>query len=228
MGCLESREIIILEEKFVSLMEASLNYASHDCKIIDYYHRKYSYKEEINYEQWLEIVHKLGLNVENTRECPRAKDLYESLKNPNGTYNFRKMAELGILLSSGNSIEKARLLFQLFDPLDEKILSAATINQLIDEILEICVGKTTILALNVNSKISQNSVVKYVNILKKNAKKFKPQIINKFIGSDAKNKYEFISLSNFESRIKKSNLENFLTTQGIRQFIFEEKMKSQS
>lgn len=122
MGCAGSRDDISKDENRIISMESQLNYANSDCRTVDFYHRKYSYMGEINYDQWMDIAKFLNLNIENSRNNPRVKEMIGSFRNENGNYQWRKLTIFGILLSKGHSNEKAILLFQLFDNCNQKAL----------------------------------------------------------------------------------------------------------
>ena len=70
------------------------------------------------------------------------------------------------------------------------ILSALITQGLSSRVLDICIDKAPMLAMNIKSQISQDSIMKYVNCLKQYRDKAKPSIIDKFVGKNEQKKYD--------------------------------------
>ena len=134
MGCNQGRENNSIEEEIIKKCEFSLNYNLKNCKDVDTSHRKFSYKGRINANQFKDITTKLCLAV-SLHPTRKIIEFYNNFKVNQEDYSLNQLLLLGILLSSGSSMNKARLLFEIEDKINTNILKKANVQALVVEIL---------------------------------------------------------------------------------------------
>ena len=130
MGCIQPRDTLSIEESSIVSMESQLEYYKNSSALIDSVHRKYSTSASINLEQWNDIREYLQICTKNTMTCKQIESFFESFEN-NKTLPLAKMSLLGILMGHGIPRQKARLVFELFDPDCKGSLSSKKFEELL-------------------------------------------------------------------------------------------------
>lgn len=185
MGCIQPRDKLSIEESSIVSMESQLEYYKNSSALIDSVHRKYSSSASINLEQWNDIREYLQICTKNTMTCKQIESFFESFEN-NKTLPLTKMSLLGILMGHGIPRQKARLVFELFDPDCKGSLSSQNVEELLGFMFEICVERLVKLA-NVNTE-------KYLNSLETGYQTNKENLTSALLGqSDSVTKQKFIS-----------------------------------
>lgn len=183
MGCLNAKERITYEEARILGMESLLEYYKNSSVLTDSIHRKYSTDGLINPGQWADIVSMLNIQTKNSSSCSQIENFF-SLFCEGENYPMKKLNILGILLGHGHPRQKARLLFELYDDKGSELLSLAEIQQLFEEIFDICCVKLV--------KLADFNDSKYEELLKIGFESKKNQLFEKILKGNSS-----VDLKNF-------------------------------
>ncbi|CAG9318815.1 unnamed protein product [Blepharisma stoltei] len=223
MGCAGSRSELSPEERCIVNAENILQYNQCNSHMVDYCHRKYSSNNEINPEQWRDIVLTLNLKADNTAQNKKIVDFFNLFKGPEGKFHLRHLLVLGIMLSNSESKEKARLLFETRDNNDSKAISKTELFGLVEDMIEISVSRLPRLFVQTpNFQMTEEDMRKYVLSLTQLKDKAKSPMANRFIGL-TKASEETVSLANFLKTVEDVETAKLLTPTGIRTFVSKQK-----
>ncbi|OMJ84529.1 hypothetical protein SteCoe_14336 [Stentor coeruleus] len=215
MGCLQSHVELSREDKIIADMELQLEYAGLNCIKVDYVIRRYSENREINKFQWDNIVAELGIKSKNYRNCPELEAFYDTFTNENQCINTKELLILGILLSLGQIRTKARLLFEIYDSENLKVIDQSCIEDLFEILKKITIVRLPMLVNNNNEPPENRRKIElYARVLNAKSLRAKQQFIK--LLSDNKDK---IPLEEF--KVKFDVFENalLLSTFGFRSFL---------
>ncbi|CAG9330999.1 unnamed protein product [Blepharisma stoltei] len=137
MGCASSREKLSVEEIAIIQMEEQLEFFKNTVRDVDMCFKKNSDLEHASPAQWESISIILGIKIKNTYQCPKAETLYQHYTLEDGRIIVRPLLILGIMLSSGTARRKARLIFELYDRNNTKVLPKSEIHEIIRLILDL-------------------------------------------------------------------------------------------
>ncbi|CAG9320007.1 unnamed protein product [Blepharisma stoltei] len=223
MGCADSRSELTPEEQCLVNAENILQYNKCSSQMVDYCHRKYSSNNEINAEQWRDIVSTLNLKADNTAQNKKVVEFFNLFKGPEGKFHMRHLLVLGIMLSQSNSKEKAKLLFQTRDHINAKAIAKVEIFGLVEDMIEISVNRLPrLFNENPHFQMTEDDIKKYALSLIQLKDKAKPPLANRFIGL-TKTSDENVSLANFLKTFEDIETAKLLTPTGIRSFVLKQK-----
>ena len=120
------------------------------------------------------------------------------LQNPSRLYDVRTVMLAGIVLSTSLATEKADALFSLYDSSGTKELKESEARKMIEEIIEVSVGKLPLLAKETseeehNFTLSEEKVVAYVENLMRKKDKYIQRALPVIMASSEKvNREEFV------------------------------------
>lgn len=216
MGCTAAKDEISKEEHCLLDGEDSLLYSLKNCKDIDSVHRKYSYQKKINKFQFKEIAARLNLAV-HLNPTEKLNTFYDNFKVDQDHYSLKKLLILGLLISSGNTVDKARMLFEIEDKLSEKVLKKARIQKI--------VGKITWVSLEIlpsfyeieEQKYSEDGIDRYVKKISGNMQRINEILVKEFMGGD----FEEISLLDFVNNFRVDETAKLLRPHFLRKFAIQ-------
>ena len=204
MGCVASGEDLPLAEFLIIKCEIRLPYNNHAPIFLDFNHRKYSFDGKIN-EKQMETVKSL-LFIENFELFDRFLDLFKC----KGEYLFRQISLASLLLSNGSFTEKAKLFFEIIDVFNEENLHRGEIEEMVDDLIEISVEKIPSLV-----REEEITVLKYRDGMRRVRESCKKKIVDRLCkGQDT------ISTRTFVDRFLKPKCIDFLTSRGLRKFLY--------
>ena len=195
----------IPEELEILIKEMRLQYNLHPPIKIDLIHRKYSHSGKINRNQWREIKGLLNFSEEDNYTA----DFFNSFL-IGDEYSLRKLLLLGNLLSYGSFTEKAKLLFEIMDVENTKVVSKGKVEQLVDDIIDIAINKVSLLVED-DPKTSA-----YLKFLARNIATKKEQMMKYYYRNHA----EYITQEEFIDHFYKGSATRLLTASGIRKYIY--------
>lgn len=204
MGCTASQEDLPLAEFLIVKCEIRLPYNNHAPIFLDFNHRKYSFDGKIN-EKQMEIVKSL-LFIENLELFDRFLELFQC----EGQFLFRQISFASLLLSNGSFTEKAKLFFEIIDVFNEEELDKVAIEEMVDDLIEISVEKIPSLV-----REEESTVNKYRDGLRRVRLSCKRKIVDRLCKGQDK-----ISTRKFVERFLKPKCIDFLTSRGLRKFLY--------
>ena len=199
MGCIETR---IESEENLGLAERRMGFSSVSADFINTIMRKYSYKGKINQAQLQKINSQLKLRIFPLKYSIQV--FLNSMRKADHTFSLKEMLVLGILLGAGTNMEKASLIYRVFDEILEDSIEKIRIS---DEVL--------MTISRISTDFTPNLVTKdayFLEMLEKQQKVIN-SIMEKFpVGVLAMNEKEFIEWM--------SSLENgsLMTSVGWREY----------
>ncbi|OMJ75443.1 hypothetical protein SteCoe_25410 [Stentor coeruleus] len=217
MGCAATKDEINKEEHCIILGEESLSYTTKNCKDVDNIHRKYSFSGNVNNLQFSEISKRLYLAI-YVSPSEKIRNFYNFFKTDEENYSLFSLLVLGLLVSSGNPIDKARILFEIEDKLSGKILSRESVQNLAKEMITISVDYLPSLFLtNEEYKVNEDSVKEYLSKIKQNKDKALGLMTKEFMGGEAKE----IKLVDFLNNFRVDETAKLLRPHFIRKFVLQ-------
>ncbi|CAG9310948.1 unnamed protein product [Blepharisma stoltei] len=221
MGCQSSREDLSKEERAIMLMEDQLEFFKNTCKIVDLNFRKYSSNGSINANQWSDITKSLGIKTRNCYQCPKVEEFYERHRTSNGDYRIKPLLTLGILMSSGTSRQKSKLLFEMLDPTNSKELRKEVIEEMLGYILDVCINDLPALVSNQTyPPVSEFKVRSYVQMLVDCREAAKEKLLHIFLNGNPKEK-EAVTLHEFQEVFHDETNARLFFPHGVRHFVLK-------
>lgn len=180
MGCMNCSRVN-REEACITEASDLLGFRNKHAKEVDSIIRKYSSDIVINDQQFTALAKHLQLAV-NTRTAP----LFERLRESNGNYDRRSLIVLGVLLSSGLSGEKAKVLFEAYDNEHSSVISVQEVDAMLD-------AMTSIAAALLPELVTADSEVKaYSLAIQGSSPELKQEIKRDSVEGDTVKKHRFI------------------------------------
>lgn len=207
MGECFTRESLSEPELIIASNEKALRFHEQSVQRIDLVFRKFSYNELLNTAQFRDSTKVLNVNFNEGNHIAK---FYMSLKTGSNV-SLKQIMIVGILLGSGNFKDKAKLLFQLYDPEGIHKLSLDQVVQICRDIFEVAVNKLPILGDPTNAAISD-----YVHKLRLNRGNSESSLKNLIIGTELE-----VTEGQFIKAFQKDELRRFLTSNGARAFFFK-------
>jgi hypothetical protein len=213
MGCTSSdRAQLTPEEITLVTQEHELNYATQSVTQVDLVFRKYSHNGSLNVSQVHKAATVLGIRTENFSTFNRIKAFYDSLQLQDFT-PLKTLLLLGVFLAKGSLVDKARLLFEVYDQLMTEEVEVATI---VEDLFEVAVKRLpTLLGTNRTSDVTSAKLylakiehVKAAGVLK----------LTKAIAGEAPK----VSKKHFVATVSSDSLKQVLTPEGFRAYFFAE------
>lgn len=144
MGCTDSRTDKLDEEKVITSHEHLLGFSKHTSRNTDLVFRKFAYNEAFNENQWSEVCYKLKLATSDLHGT--ITKFYKQFER-NGKYDMKPLLLLSIMLTRGTEVEKAKLLFEIYDYDCTLSLERNEVSAMISDMINVAVDKTSILTL---------------------------------------------------------------------------------
>lgn len=214
MGCSDSREDITAEEAMIINAESSLEYSHLSATHTDLVHRKYSYGGKVLEEQWKDIYKTLELAPSKSYTTQQVLNFFDKFKVGPGEYSLKKLLVFGILLSQGNSDEKAKLLFEVQDEAGSGILNKNGLTKLFEMLFEIAVEFSTKITIKDDpNMLNESDISNYANLLKKGVKSAQDMIVERLLDGR-----ESIAIEEFALKMVESERVELLSTHGLRSF----------
>lgn len=215
MGCSSGRpDLSPVELKFHS-GELQLKYHTHDAKMADLIHRKYSADGVVNDNQWLDICKKLNLGFSHLSSPFHAniKVFYESFKK-NSNYVLSDLLALSIVLSTGNINIKSHLIFEAFSP-DNSDMPKHQVGKIHDTLYKNSVKRALhLLKDDQKNKVDPKEQESFINSLKQGREYFREHFVNSLVGDG-----ESVSLEGFIEFFKDPINKDILTSTGFRKML---------
>ena len=216
MGSVNSISELSSEEKTIVDMENQLEFGKNSTAEVDFTIRRYTFDREINSEQWKSIGNELQLKTRAYSHCPKVEEFYASYKNSQGNFSMKEILILGIVLSSGQIGTKARLFFDIYDELGEKIINKEAVEDLFDELIKCTLIKLPMLVSNsCNPPVGEKQIQRYASRLLQNMQRAKVEFVDIILEGQS-----IIELNEFKRRFDLMQNALLLTTFGFRNFVF--------
>jgi hypothetical protein len=217
MGCATSREALSTEETYLVSHENELHFQNKTSVEIDMIFRKYQYSNSINAVQLKNAADKLAIRIANAEQAANIVAFYSSLKSENDGIPLQRLLLLGVLLGQGSAIEKAKLLFEVYDKFMADELDLNTIEGLLNDLYELAVVKLVILAgtsaTSVEAGLAKQYLAKIHHVTKAGLEKLKKAIMKDAVK---------ITKAKFVEAISAEALKRVVTSSGFRAFFFNE------
>lgn len=217
MGCTATKDDMNKEEHCILLGEESLSYSTKTCREVDNSHRKYSFTGKINTLQFSEVTKRLYLSV-YISPSDKLQTFYNFFKTDDDNYSLSSLLVLGLLLSSGKTTEKARILFEIEDKLNSKTLLRENVQKLAREMIKIsCEYLPSLYMTNEVFKVDEENMKKYVNMIKQNIEKSVDLMTRDFMGGNGKD----IKLGDFVNNFRIEETAKLLKPHFIRKYVLQ-------
>lgn len=213
MGCENSR---VKELRTLSKLEPytefenKLGYIDIEVNYIDMVIHRFSYHPYVPIENLSLIFSKLNLVTERNTE------FYERFKvkfNSNWFYKTTELCCLGIILGSGTSNEKAKLLFRNYDLQTTCVLYRSQLELMVSEILNVFLDYIPTAA---SFKLSDPSLLERTNILISVKNSLKPYFVHRFCNSSEK-----LKLSNYLVKFAEKEIAILINPYELRNFCIQ-------
>ena len=136
MGCYFSRGDLSIEENIIIQGEHTLGYYSKNCNEVSLLHKKYSFNSKINNIQFNEIASQLNLPVISS-PTPKIIEFYKKFRVNDAFYSMNLLLMLGVLLSCGLPMDKAKMFFEIEDKTNLNVLKRSNVKALVKGIITI-------------------------------------------------------------------------------------------
>lgn len=212
MGCTDSRAGKLDEEKVISTREQILGFSKHNCRKADLVFRKFAYNEAFNENQWSEVCASMKLANEDPYGVIR--NFYKQFER-NGKYDLKFLLVLSILLTRGTEVEKAKLLFEIYDCDCTLTMDRNEITTMISDIIHISVDKLPILSLDDPSLGEE--VTKLTTYILKLKYRHKDAVSK--LTTEIMNGLSTLRQDVFIEALKSPDLKCILTSTGMREYL---------
>lgn len=217
MGCSSGRADLSPVEKNFHSGELQLKYHIHDAKTADLIHRKYSTGGVVNDNQWLDICKKLELGFSQVSNpfISNIRAFYEGFKK-NSVFPLSDLLVLSILLSTGNSEQKSRLLFEAFSP-DNSELPKSEVGRMHDVLFKNTVKRALhLMKEDLKTKVDPEEQKNFVERMKQGRENFREHFVLSLVGDG-----ESVSLEGFVEWFRDPKNKEALTSTGFRKMLRE-------
>ena len=212
MGCTDSRTEKLDEEKVINSHEQLLGFSKHTSRKADLLLRKFAYNDTFNQNQWSEVCSNLGLATSDIDGT--ITKFYKQFER-NGKYDLKPLILLSIMLTRGTDVEKAKLLFEIYDVDCNLDLERSEISTMISDMIDIAVDKTSVLTLEDPGILEHipkiNSYIHKLMYRNKHA-------VNK-LTSDIMSGLSSLRQDMFIEAMKSPNIKGILTSSGMRAYL---------
>lgn len=166
MGCRDSRLITNYDENTIDYAEKALGIHNLNAKMLIEKLRRFSHNGCVNRNQLEFLAQKYSLHIDNYDNHKRITDLYRSLLNESTQdIDLNVLIMIVILLGKGNSHQKAKLIFEAFDPALQNALSESQLEEIFDTMYWISIKKLPDLVCE--SKIVNADLTRHEDYLRK-------------------------------------------------------------
>ena len=145
MGCNNSRKGISDEEAALRSQEAMLLYSNQTVTANYLALCRYARDQELNEEALDQAFTKMLVIKGNLGSSNTITDFYESFRKQSKVYDAKLLKVLCVLLGKGGAVEKATLLFEIYDPKFVKTLERAKIAEMVEDLVNISAQKVSVL-----------------------------------------------------------------------------------
>ena len=160
----------------------------------------------------------IGISSDNQE----LQSFYNSFKVDN-KYPLKPILIMGILLTNAESSTKARLIFEVLDENNEKVLSKSHLFKLAGIIIDSAVEKTNMLVSNL--KIRKEDIAKFIQKLRLAKIRSQNEMLKIFMGGDSSQ--DFIKLNDFVDNLTVPGASSLMNLQGVRKFIMKQEITSE-
>lgn len=213
MGCTDSRSDLSDVEMTLTTSEFLLRFHSAKVQQTDFVFRKFSSHGLVNSSQLAEALSSLSFKP---KENLQVKAFYDSLSAAQGNISLKKLLIASILLGKGTDLEKAELLFEVFDDDNSRTLPESAIRGLVDDLYEVVVLHLPTLVPTSPSTEDTVKVQNYIEQIKFRGDRGREKLVLKLL--DGKSA---ISVGNFKNFIVSLDNRSLMKTWGLRDFFFK-------
>lgn len=219
MGCTGSREGHIDEEDKLCRWENELRFQDFSTLQGHYAISRFTNSNSINSISFQQIAEILSLRVKNTHKNPAVEGYFNSFKREDGSYNAHDFKVINVMLSTGVALEKAPVLFEVFDEGFEYSLSRVTIQQMIKEVIY----NTTVRAIEAVPASERPVIEAYLQRIRENEGEAETIMLQIACGEE-----EIVTKEQFVGNLTRVEGAKFLSSTGIRRFLADIQPKMQS
>jgi hypothetical protein len=211
MGCVSSnRSQLCAEETTLVTLEHELNYHTQSASQVDLVLRKYSSNGSLNVSQLHKAAIVLNIRTENFSTFNQIKPFYDNLQTQ-GFTPLKTLLLLGVLLAQGSLVDKARLLFEVYDQL---MLEEVEVVTIVEDLFDVAVKRLpTLLGTKGNSEVTSAKIylAKIEHVKTAGVSK-----LTKLIAGEAPK----VSKKHFVTTVSSDSVKQILTPEGIRAYFF--------
>ena len=212
MGCTDSRTEKLDEEKVINSHEQLLGFSKYTSRKVDLVFRKFAYNETFNENQWSEVCSNLRLATSDIHGT--ITKFYKQFER-NGKYDLKPLLLLSIMLTRGTEVEKAKLLFEIYDYDCTLDLERSEVSTMISDMINIAVDKTSILTLEDPTILEHiPKINNYILKLKYRNK----DAVHK-LTTDIMSGLSSLRQDMFIEAMKSPNIKGILTSSGMRAYL---------
>lgn len=219
MGCSGNREGHIDEEFKLSRWENELRFQDFSVLQGHYAITRFSTDNSINAFGFQQIAEILSLRVKNNHKNLAVEGFFDTFKREDGSYNAHDFKVLNVLLSTGVALEKAPIIFEVFDERFAGSLPRSTIQQMIKEVLY----TTTVRAIEAVPASERPVIEAYLKRIKESEAEAEPIMLQIVCGDE-----EIVTRDQFVENLTRVEGAKLLSPTGIRRFLDEMQPKIQS
>lgn len=213
MGCADSRSSLNDAEKILTSAEHKLRLHFRKVTEIDFIFRKFSHNDSVNSSQLAEAITYLCLP---SADNPQVRSFYEALRGGTDKYSLKKLLVAGVLLGRGSEVDKASVLFEVYDDDSSHSLHKAALKQMVDDLYEVVVMLCPAILSALPSSEDAVKVLNYVEQIKYRGDLGKEKLIAKL--SEGR---DVVSVDIFTKNLSLFDNKDLLKTSGIRDFFFK-------
>lgn len=216
MGCGDSRDHGD-EEDYLKALELALGFSAHNVRHLDLYIRKYASDDDMNSNQYKLIGQKLGLRLSSSSGTRSAEIYFSNLLYYQGRYSRTLLLILAIMHGSGQTADRVRLLFEVFDEELTGKMGVGDVSTLVATMTQISLEQVDIL---INYELMDNKPAaqlrEYLRKVTSMSSRVKKELKTRLFADDNN-----LSLTATLRAIKDPANARLLTSSGIRSFALE-------
>mmetsp|Transcript_25770 Transcript_25770/g.45383 ORF Transcript_25770/g.45383 Transcript_25770/m.45383 type:complete len:246 (+) Transcript_25770:6247-6984(+) len=213
MGCTDSRSELSDVEYTLTTTERCLTFHISKAWQSDFVIRKFSSQGKINASQLAEAL--IYLNFRG-RNDPQVKAFYDSISGANGIVSMKQLLIATILLGKGTDLEKADLLFEVYDDEDSRVLREIAVKNFVSDLYEVVVVHLPTLITTQPPSEDNVKVTNYIEQIKFRGDRGKEKLAAKLLDNKPS-----ITSGDFKGSLTSPDNRTLLKTWGLRDFFFK-------
>ena len=173
--------------------------------------RYYQTSPFLNNTAFAEAAKSMKIHTTNSPASPKTEEFYASLRSPE--IKAKDLVVLAVLLAPGSENEKAEVLFEAYDNSNAKVISKATVEEMVTDLIDMSVTHIQVLA----DGLSQNKpdVEGYLGTLRNQKQASIEKLMQAIIGEKAQ-----ITTAEFLSAFEKLDCQALLSSQKVRRLLY--------
>lgn len=212
MGCTASGPELNPAEAALSGLEASLHFEAFTANQHFFILRRYSQSSAfLNSAAFEEAAKAMKIRTSNSLASPKTEEFYQSLRDPE--VKARDLAVLAVLLAPGSDNEKAEILFEAYDNTYSKLLPRTSIQEMVQNLLEMSTNRIQILVEGLSQ--DKSKVLDYLSALRDQKMTTISMLVQAILGEKTQ-----IAASEFVLAFEKADCQALLSSQKVRRLLY--------